>query len=117
MTSQPTDSARSMQPASALGGRDDALAESDDLEEWEEVDDDEEGENGEEPRGWPLGTLLAMTTGIWLGRFFYRLPDALENVAAVLLALVTAIAAAGLYRRWVRRQFAQARARRLRNHP
>lgn len=79
--------------------------------EWEEVEDDGDEEA---PRGWPLGALLATTVGIWLGRLFYRLPDNLEDVAAVLLALVTAIAAAGIYRRWVRRQFAQARARRLR---
>ncbi len=86
----------------------------DDLDEWEEVEEDPVEE---EPRGWPLGMILATTVGIWLGRLFYRLPDNLENVAAVLLALVTAIAAAGIYRRWVRRQFAQARARRLRTRP
>ncbi len=99
----------SSQPSPVASARDEGtnLEAGDDLDEWEEVEEEDE------PRGWPLGMLLATTVGVWLGRLFYRLPDNLENLAAAMLALVTAIAAAGLYRRWVRRQFAQARARRL----
>lgn len=82
-------------------------------EEFEDDDGDDEpdGERAQ-PRGWPLGTILAFSIGVWAGRWFEVLPDGLESLAGYLMVLVTAGCAAGLYRRWVRRQFAQARARR-----
>ena len=103
-------------PPPALEDDDSAadLAEAEDDDEYDEDEFADEFDDDEEPRGWPLGTLLAVTLGIWAGRWFYRLPDGIEQLAGLLLVLLTAIFAAGLYRRWVRRQFAQARARRLR---
>jgi hypothetical protein len=58
--------------------------------------------------------MLALAIGVWAGRAFYRLPDGLENLAGLALSLATAVILAGLYRRWVRRQFAEARERRQR---
>lgn len=107
-----TDPAAAPDAAGAVEEYEDA-ADYDEDAEWE-YEDADEVEAAEEPRGWPLGTLLAITLGIWAGRWFYRLPDGLEAVAGLLLVLLTAIFAAALYRRWVRRQFAQARARRRR---
>jgi hypothetical protein len=84
---------------------------SDDLEDFE----DEEEDEGEEPeRRSSLSVMLALVIGVWIGRAFYRLPDGLENLAGLALSLATALILVGIYRRWVRRQFAEARARRLR---
>jgi hypothetical protein len=107
-------------PLSAANAPDDdldsALESYDAYEEAEgyEDEDDLDDEPVEERRGWPLGTLLAVALGVWMGRWFYRLPDGLEAVAGLGLVLATALLAAGLYRRWVRRQMAAARARRRR---
>lgn len=88
----------------------------DDGDDLEEFDDDDFEDEPEEPRDrrWPLGTLLGIAIGVWAGRAFYRLPDRLEDLAAIGLSVVTAMFAVGIYRRWVRRQLAEARARRLR---
>ena len=94
------------------GAQDDDL--DDEFEDEDEFEDDlAEPAFEEEPeRRSPLGVMLAVVLGVWLGRAFYRLPDGLENLAGLGLSIVTAVIAAALYRRWVRRQFAQARARR-----
>jgi hypothetical protein len=101
---------------------DDAAADvepTDDLAEWDELEDDDEFEDDDEPepaleRRWPFGVMLAVLLGVWVGRAFYRLPDGLENIAGLALSIATAVVAVAIYRRWVRRQFATARARRLR---
>ncbi len=87
-------------------------------EEYDELDEpdapDPDAEASREGRGWPLGTMLAVAFGIWIGRWFGQLPEGAEDTAGLLLVVVTAVLAAALYRRWVRRQMAQARARRAR---
>ncbi len=80
----------------------------------DEFEDDELDEEAAQPRGWPLATMLAFSIGMWAGRWFEVLPDGLESALGFLMVFVTAVSAAGLYRRWVRRQFVQARARRAR---
>ena len=79
-----------------------------------EDDLDEPAPGEERERRWPLGVMLAVVLGVWVGRAFYRLPDGLENLAGLGLSVATALIAAAIYRRWVRRQFASARARRAR---
>ena len=89
-------------------------ADADDSEDDFEDDLTEAAPEDERERRWPLGVMLAVVLGVWVGRAFYRLPDGLENVAGLGLSLVTAVIAVAIYRRWVRRQFATARARRAR---
>jgi hypothetical protein len=96
----------------APGG--DAGLEAHEHEEYDEYEDGPEEPSPDRQRAFPLGTLLAIAAGVWVGRAFYRLPDGLENLAGLLLALLTALLAAAIYRRWVRRQMAAARARRAR---
>ncbi|MCC6236936.1 MAG: hypothetical protein IT299_05100 [Dehalococcoidia bacterium] len=82
----------------------------------EEIDDLEEEEEraAEERRGWPLGGLLLFAIGIWVGRWVSQLPVNAQETVGLLLVIATAVLGAALYRRWVRRQMAQARARRVR---
>jgi hypothetical protein len=109
VTGQPR---RDEAPPAAPGDAGLEAAEYEDYEEFDEYEDGLEEPSPERRRAFPLGTLLAIAAGVWVGRAFYRLPDGLENLAGLLLALLTALLAAGLYRRWVRRQMAAARARR-----
>ncbi len=82
----------------------------------EEIDDleDEDEQAPEERRGWPLGSLLLFAIGIWVGRWVSRMPVNAQETVGLLLVIATAVLGAALYRRWVRRQMAQARARRVR---
>ena len=82
----------------------------------EEIDDleDETDDEPAERRGWPLGALLLFALGIWVGRWVSQLPVNTQETVGLLLVIATAVLGAALYRRWVRKQMAHARARRTR---
>lgn len=78
----------------------------------EEIDDLEDEEAPAERRGWPLGAMLLFAIGIWVGRWVSQLPINAQETVGLLLVIATAVLGAALYRRWVRKQMAHARARR-----
>lgn len=82
----------------------------------EEIDDleDETDREPSERRGWPLGAMFLFAIGIWVGRWVSQLPVNAQETVGLLLVIATAILGAALYRRWVRKQMAHARARRTR---
>jgi hypothetical protein len=117
VTEQPSRNADEGDPedgADLDGESDDDLGDDEDFDDEFEDDLDEPAPEEEPERRWPLGVMLSTVIGVWVGRAFYRLPDGLENLAGLGLSLATAVIAVGIYRRWVRRQFATARARRVR---
>ncbi|MSP22454.1 MAG: hypothetical protein EXR66_05500 [Dehalococcoidia bacterium] len=104
-------------PSRAVAADSTHLDAGDGIDEYDEYQDEqndefEDDEPEERPRGWPWGAMLATAIGVWAGRAFYRLPDRLEDLTAFALTALTALFAVGIYRRWVRKQLAQARARR-----